>query len=159
MNIRVIAVGKLKERYLAEAVKEYLKRLGGYAQVEVVEVPDEKAPEKASSAEEEQVRRKEAEGISRYLRSGAFVVVLAIEGKMLSSEELAGFIEDLGVKGRSNVVFIIGGSLGLHESILKKADLKLSFSRMTFPYQLMRVILLEQLYRAFKINRGEKYHK
>ncbi|MDA8234358.1 MAG: 23S rRNA (pseudouridine(1915)-N(3))-methyltransferase RlmH [Clostridia bacterium] len=159
MNIRVIAVGKLKEKYLTEAVKEYLKRLGGYAQVEVVEVPDEKAPEKASPAEEDQVRRKEAEGIGRHLRPGAFVVALAIEGKMLSSEELAGFVEDLGVKGRSNVVFIIGGSLGLHESILQKADLKLSFSRMTFPHQLMRVILLEQLYRAFKINRGEPYHK
>jgi len=159
LNIKVVAVGKLKEKYLAAALQEYLKRLGPYAQVEVVEVPDEKTPDKASPGEEELILRKEAEAIGRQIKPGSYVIALAIQGKMLSSEELAGFINDLGVKGRSNVVIVIGGSLGLHETILKRADYQLSFSKMTFPHQLMRVILLEQLYRAFKIIKGEPYHK
>jgi 23S rRNA (pseudouridine1915-N3)-methyltransferase len=159
MHINIIAVGKLKEKYLTEGVGEYLKRLGPYAKVEITEMPDEKAPDNASPAEEEMARAKEAEKIKRHLKPGTFTVALAIEGKTMSSEELAARFTGWALAGKSDINFIIGGSLGLHHSILSEAAILLSFGPMTFPHQLMRLMLIEQIYRAFKINRGEPYHK
>ncbi len=159
MNITIITVGKLKERYFKEAVEEYSTRLSKYCKLEIIEVPDEKAPENLSPAQELMVIQKEGQGILKHLKEDAYTIALAIKGKQLSSEELADFINDLGIKGRSNIAFIIGGSLGLSEEVLKRADFKLSFSPMTFPHQLMRVILLEQVYRGFRIIKGEPYHK
>lgn len=159
MNIQVIAVGKVKEKYISDGLNEFLKRLSPYAGVEIKEVPDEKAPEGISPKEEEQIKTREGERILRHIKQGQVVVVLDISGRMLSSEELADRIARWGVEGKSDLVFIIGGSLGLSGAVLERADLRLSFGKMTFPHQLMRLILLEQLYRAFKINRGEPYHK
>lgn len=159
MHIYILSVGRLKEKYLVEAQKEYLKRLKPYARLEVIEVADEGYSEGLSPAGEEQVKEKEAQRLERYLRPGTFVVALDREGKMLSSEEMAGYLADLGLRGKSEIAMLIGGSLGLAQSILKRADLKLSFSKLTFPHQLMRVILLEQIYRSFKIIKGEPYHK
>lgn len=159
MHIKIIAVGKIKETYLAGGIGEYLKRLGPYARVEIVEVPDEKAPENASAAEEEIIRAREAEKIKRHLKPEALTVALAIPGRMLSSEGLADRLAGWALDGKSDIAFVIGGSLGLHSSVLEDADLLLSFGPMTFPHQLMRLMLVEQIYRAFKINRGEPYHK
>jgi 23S rRNA (pseudouridine1915-N3)-methyltransferase len=159
MKIDIICVGKLKEKYLIAAVAEYTKRLSKYCKMEIKEVSDEKAPEKLSDKQEIDLKNKEGEGILKYIKEGAYVIALAIEGKMQSSEELAQNIADLGVKGKSHIVFIIGGSLGLSEEVLKRADEKMSFSKMTFPHQLVRVILLEQVYRCFRINNNEPYHK
>ena len=159
MKILLITVGKIKEKYLKDAIAEYMKRLSRYCRLEIIEVADEKIPEHAGKEKEEAVRAKEAERISRHIKEDAFVITLEIEGKQLSSEELAERIEGLGIQGESSVVFIIGGSLGLDGKIRKRSDFALSFSRMTFPHQLMRVILLEQIYRSFRIARGEPYHK
>jgi len=159
MNITLITVGKIKEKYLKDAIDEYSKRLKRYCKLEVVEVSDEKTPDNASEKEEIQIKAKEGESILKYIKDNMYVIVLAIEGKMLSSEELACLIRDLGIKGDSNIAFVIGGSLGLSKEVLNRADYKLSFSKMTFPHQLMRVILLEQVYRGFRINSGEPYHK
>jgi len=159
MNISIITVGKLKEKYLKEAVSEYSKRLSKYCKLEIIEVPDEKAPETMSRAEEEAVKQKEGQAVLKHVKSDTYVVALAIDGKMLSSEDFSQFINDLGIRGKSNIAFIIGGSLGLSDEVLRRADYKLSFSPMTFPHQLMRVILLEQIYRGYKIMRGEVYHK
>jgi len=159
MNITIIAVGKLKERYLKEAVEEYSKRLSKYCKLDIIEVADEKAPENMSRAEEEAVKQKEGQAILKHIKNDTYAIALAIEGKMLSSEGFSEFIDGLGIKGKSNIAFIIGGSLGLSDEVLRRADYKLSFSPMTFPHQLMRVILLEQIYRGFKIIRGEVYHK
>ncbi|MCP3775214.1 23S rRNA (pseudouridine(1915)-N(3))-methyltransferase RlmH [Paenibacillus sp. MZ04-78.2] len=159
MNIQIIAVGKLKETYLVQGIAEYVKRLGAYAKVQIIEVPDEKAPESMSAAEEVQVRQREGERILAKLHGDAYVVALAIDGKPLSSEELARQVQDLATYGRSHMAFVIGGSLGLAPEVLARADLKLSFGRMTLPHQLMRLVLVEQVYRAFKIMRGEPYHK
>ncbi|MGI6584987.1 MAG: 23S rRNA (pseudouridine(1915)-N(3))-methyltransferase RlmH [Lutisporaceae bacterium] len=159
MNISIIAVGKLKERYFKEAVEEYSTRLSKYCKLDISEVPDEKAPENLSTAQELAVIRKEGQGILKHIKEDTYAIALAIQGKQLSSEAFAGFISDLGIKGRSNIAFIIGGSLGLSDEVLKRADFKLSFSPMTFPHQLMRVILLEQIYRGFRIIKGEPYHK
>ena len=159
MNITVITVGKLKERYFKEAVEEYSTRLSKYCKLDIIEVPDEKAPENLSHAQELMVIQKEGQGILKHLKEDTYAIALAIQGKQLSSEVLADFIDDLGIKGRSNIAFIIGGSLGLSDEVLKRADFKLSFSPMTFPHQLMRVILLEQIYRGFRIIKGEPYHK
>ena len=159
MNIRIIAVGKLKERYWTDACAEYLKRMTVYAKVEVVEVAEEKAPEQLSEAEGARIKEKEARGVLAAVRADDYVVALAVDGRARSSEELAGQLDLLGVRGKSSVVFVIGGSLGLAESVLARADEQLSFSRMTFPHQMMRVILLEQVYRAFRIMRGHAYHK
>jgi 23S rRNA (pseudouridine1915-N3)-methyltransferase len=159
MKIDIVCVGKLKEKYLIAAVAEYTKRLSKYCKMEIKEVADEKAPEKLSDKQEIDLKNKEGEGILKYIKEGAYVIALAIEGKMQSSEELAKNIADLGVKGKSHIVFIIGGSLGLSEEVLKRADEKMSFSKMTFPHQLVRVILLEQVYRCFRINNNEPYHK
>ncbi|MEA4848002.1 MAG: 23S rRNA (pseudouridine(1915)-N(3))-methyltransferase RlmH [Clostridiaceae bacterium] len=159
MNITIISVGKLKERYFREAVEEYSTRLSKYCRLDIVEVPDEKAPEDLSPAQELMVIRKEGQGILKHLKEDTYVIALAIQGKQMSSEGIADFINDLGIKGRSNIAFVIGGSLGLSDEVLKRADFMLSFSPMTFPHQLMRVILLEQIYRGFKIIKGETYHK
>lgn len=159
MKITLVTVGKIKERFFADAIKEYEKRLSRYCRLEIVQVADEKTPEKASEAKARQIREREGERILAQLKEGAYVIALAIEGKMASSEELAKKLEKLGITGKSQVVFAIGGSLGLSEAVLKRADEQLSFSRMTFPHQLMRVILLEQIYRSYRIIAGEPYHK
>lgn len=159
MNIRIICVGKIKEKYLVQGIDEYMKRLSRYAKVEFAEVEDERAPETLSPAEELMVKEKEAARISKSIRRGSFVIALAIEGQSFSSEAFARRLDALALTGQSQVDFIIGGSLGLDASILRQADLLLSFSSFTFPHQLMRLILVEQIYRAFKILKGETYHK
>lgn len=159
MRISIIGVGKIKEKYLKQGIQEYTKRLSAYAKVDIIELADEKAPENLSEAEMEEVKRKEGERILNALQSDMYVITLEIEGKMLTSEQLAAKMEDLATYGKSKVAFVIGGSLGLSEDVRKRSDYNLSFSKMTFPHQLMRLILLEQIYRGFKINRGEPYHK
>lgn len=159
MNIKIISVGKLKEKYLKQGIVEYLKRLSAYAKVEIVELIDEKAPEVLSAAEIEQVKQKEGSRILGKISPDMYVIALAIDGKQKSSEELAESLDKLATYGNSKITFVIGGSLGLSDDVLKRANEKLSFSTLTFPHQLMRLILLEQVYRAFKIMRGEPYHK
>lgn len=159
MNITIITVGKLKEKYLKQGIDEYLKRLTAYAKVDIIELPDEKAPETLSDVEMLQIKDKEGERILSKINPDAHVIALAIEGKMKTSEELAGTIDKLGTYGKSKITFIIGGSLGLSQEVMKRADEALSFSKMTFPHQLMRLILVEQIYRAYRIIRGEPYHK
>ncbi|MBA4534909.1 23S rRNA (pseudouridine(1915)-N(3))-methyltransferase RlmH [Brevibacillus halotolerans] len=159
MQITIITVGKLKEKYLKEGIAEYVKRLSAYCKLNVVEVNDEKAPEELSATEMEQVKRKEGERILAHIKQDHYVIALAIEGQMWSSEKLSSEMDKLALHGRSQVVFVIGGSLGLADEVLKRADAKLSFSKMTFPHQLMRLVLVEQIYRAFRISRGEPYHK
>ena len=159
MKITIITVGKLKEKYLKDAIAEYSKRLSKYCKLEIVEVADEKTPENASKVVEDAIRSKEAERILKYVKEDAFVITLEIAGKQLTSEEFADKIEQLGVRGISHIIFIIGGSIGLGKEVLAKSDFALSFSKMTFPHQLMRVILLEQVYRSYRIISGEPYHK
>lgn len=159
MNIDIVCVGKVKERYLRDAIDEYRKRLSRFAKVDVIEVADEKTPEHASDTLNAQIKEKEGERILKHLRDGAFVVALAIEGDQLTSEQLAARIAQWGLHGVSHLQFVIGGSLGLDPRVLRRANMLLSFSKMTFPHQLMRVILLEQIYSAFKINAHEPYHK
>ncbi|AGX06991.1 MULTISPECIES: 23S rRNA (pseudouridine(1915)-N(3))-methyltransferase RlmH [Bacillus] len=159
MNISIITVGKLKEKYLKQGIDEYLKRLSAYAKMDIIEVPDEKAPEELSDIEMIQVKQKEGERILAKIHPDAHVIALAIEGKMKSSEELADTIDKLATYGKSKIAFVIGGSLGLSQEVLQRSDEKLSFSKMTFPHQLMKLVLLEQVYRSFRINRGEPYHK
>lgn len=159
MKLTIITVGKLKEKYLKDAIAEYSKRLSKYCKLEIIEVADEKTPEHASEVVEEAIRAKEAERILKYVKEDAYVITLEIGGKQLSSEEFAEKIEKLGVQGTSHIIFIIGGSIGLGKDVLAKSDYALSFSKMTFPHQLMRVILLEQIYRCYRINANEPYHK
>ncbi|NBG88099.1 23S rRNA (pseudouridine(1915)-N(3))-methyltransferase RlmH [Isachenkonia alkalipeptolytica] len=159
MKIDIIAVGKLKEKYLKIGMEEYLKRLQSYAKVKVWEVPDEKTLEGGSLREVSIIQEKEAERIVKKIPEGAQVIALDIQGKMLTSEELSETFQEYGLRGKSHWIFIIGGSLGLSKEILQRADLRLSFSKMTFPHQLMRLILLEQIYRGFKILKREPYHK
>ncbi|PAE27145.1 23S rRNA (pseudouridine(1915)-N(3))-methyltransferase RlmH [Paenibacillus sp. 7884-2] len=159
MKISIVSVGKLKEKYLKQGIQEYLKRLGAYAKVDVIEVADEKAPESMSEAEMLEVKRKEGERILSQIAPDTYVITLEINGKMLSSEQLAAKMDELATYGKSKIVFVIGGSLGISDDVQKRSDLALSFSKMTFPHQLMRLILLEQVYRGFRINRGEPYHK
>ncbi|RIW31606.1 23S rRNA (pseudouridine(1915)-N(3))-methyltransferase RlmH [Bacillus salacetis] len=159
MNISIVTVGKLKEKYLKQGIDEYLKRLSAYAKVEVIEVSDEKAPEELSETEMIQVKGKEGERILAKISPDAHVIALAIQGKMRTSEDLADNLDKLATYGKSKITFVIGGSLGLSADVLKRANETLSFSKMTFPHQLMRLILVEQVYRAFRINRGEPYHK
>jgi len=159
MNIDIAVVGKIKEKYLAEGIMEYSKRLGRYCSLRILEVEDEKTPETMSDREKEEVKRKEGERLLSRIPDQALVIALAIDGKQLSSEELSERISDLMVKGTSHIVFVIGGSLGLSDEVLARSQMKLSFSRMTFPHQLMRMILLEQIYRAFRIIKNEPYHK
>ena len=141
------------------AIEEYVKRLSRYCKLEIIEVPDEKTDENASAAEENMVKAKEGERILKNIKDTSYVIALAIGGKQLDSVELSEKIEKLGVQGVSHITFVIGGSLGLDERILQRADYKLSFSKMTFPHQLMRVVLLEQVYRSYRIMNGEPYHK
>ncbi|MBP3729367.1 MAG: 23S rRNA (pseudouridine(1915)-N(3))-methyltransferase RlmH [Lachnospiraceae bacterium] len=159
MNIRILSVGKLKERYWKEALSEYEKRLGRYCKLEVMEVEDEAAPEQASPREEEQIKTREGERLLSKIPKEAHVIALEIRGREQDSETMARQIAELGIKGKSHLCFVIGGSLGLSRAVLDRADEKWSFSRLTFPHQMMRVILLEQLYRSFRIIRGEPYHK
>ncbi len=159
MRITVISVGKIKEKYFKDAILEYAKRLGKYCRLELIETADEKTPDHAGKAQEDIIRAKEAERILKYVREDAYIITLEINGNVLSSEKLAEKIESLGIQGKSHLIFIIGGSIGLGKEVLKKSDFALSFSRMTFPHQLMRVILLEQIYRSFRIINGEPYHK
>lgn len=159
MKITLITVGKIKEKYLKDAVAEYVKRLQKYCKLEIIEVADEKTPERASETENIQIRRKEEQRILKYVKEGAYVITLEIRGNMLSSEEFADKLENLGIQGKSHLIFVIGGSIGLGDEIRKRSDLPVSFSKMTFPHQLMRVILLEQLYRGYRIISGEPYHK
>ena len=159
MKITIITVGKIKEKYLRDAIAEYSKRLSRYCKLEIIEVADEKTPDQASETLEEQIRSKEGERILKYIRDDMYVITLEIGGKMLSSEEFAKKIETLGVQGQSSIAFVIGGSIGLGKDVLKRSDYALSFSKMTFPHQLMRVILLEQVYRGYRIINGEPYHK
>lgn len=159
MKIDIICVGKLKEKFYRDAVAEYAKRLSRYCKTEIVEVQDEKTPDSASFALEEQIREREGTRILKILREDAYVITLEIQGKKMDSETFAHTIEKLATYGRSHIQFVIGGSLGLHHSVSEKADLKISFSDMTFPHQLMRVILLEQIYRGYRIVNGEPYHK
>lgn len=159
MKITILAVGKVKERFYREAIAEFEKRLGKYVRLTIREVEDEKTPEGASEAEETAIRRKEGERLLRHIKDNDYVIALAIDGESLDSPGLAGKVEQLGISGVSSIVFVIGGSLGLSGEVLGRADWRLSFSAMTFPHQLMRVILLEQIYRSFRIMRGEPYHK
>lgn len=159
MKITVITVGKIKEKYLKDAIAEYSKRLSKYCKLEIVEVADEKTPDNASEVVEDSIRSKEAERILKYVKDDAYIITLEIGGKQLSSEELADKIDKLGVQGTSHIIFIIGGSIGLGKEVLQKSNYALSFSKMTFPHQLMRVILLEQVYRSYRIISGEPYHK
>ncbi|WP_302046781.1 23S rRNA (pseudouridine(1915)-N(3))-methyltransferase RlmH [Ligilactobacillus agilis] len=159
MNIKIIGVGKLKEKYLKQGIAEYAKRLGKFCKFEIVEVPDEKAPEKLSAAEMEGVKEKEGERILAKIKDKEYVFALAIEGKERSSEEFAQEIAQLTTYGRSDITFVIGGSLGLSPAVLKRAETKISFGRFTLPHQLMRLVLSEQIYRAFMINNGSPYHK
>ena len=159
MKITVITVGKIKEKYLKDAIAEYSKRLSRYCKLEILEVADEKTPDGASEIVEENIREKEGERILKLIKEDAYVITLEISGKMLTSEELADRIETLGIQGKSLLVFVIGGSIGLGREVLRRSDYALSFSKMTFPHQLMRVILLEQIYRSYRIINGEPYHK
>ncbi|WP_042220980.1 23S rRNA (pseudouridine(1915)-N(3))-methyltransferase RlmH [Oceanobacillus manasiensis] len=159
MKITLVSVGKLKEKYLKQGIQEYMKRLSAYAKVDIVEVADEKAPENMSEAEMLEVKRKEGERILSHISQDTYVITLEINGKMLSSEQLATKMDELATYGKSKIAFVIGGSLGISDEVQKRSDLALSFSKMTFPHQVMRLILLEQVYRAFRIIRGEPYHK
>ncbi len=159
MKITIIAAGKIKEKYWNDAIAEYMKRLGRYCRPEIIAVNDEKTPDRAGPALERQIKDTEGERILRHIADDAFVAALEIRGEMLSSEELAAFLEKKQVGGVSHIQFIIGGSLGLSDAVLRRADYRLSFSKMTFPHQLMRVVLLEQIYRSFRIISGEPYHK
>lgn len=159
MNITIVSVGKLKEKYLKMGIDEYVKRLGGYAKMDVIEVPDEKAPEQLSEAEMEIVKKKEGERILSKINPDTYVIALAINGKMKTSEQMAADLESLMTYGKSKIAFVIGGSLGLHDDVLKRADEKQSFGKMTLPHQLMKLVLVEQIYRSFRIMKGEPYHK
>lgn len=159
MKITLITVGKIKEKYLEQAIAEYSKRLSRYCKLEIIQVADEKTPDGASPLVEEQIKEKEGQRILSHIKDGMYVIALAIQGSMLTSEELAQKMDTLGISSVSHAVFVIGGSLGLSEQVLKRADYQLSFSKMTFPHQLMRVILLEQIYRSYRIISGAPYHK
>ena len=159
MKITILCVGKIKEKFYRDAIAEYEKRLSRYCKLEIIEVADEKTPDHASELVERQIKEKEAERMEKYIKEGAFVCALAIDGKQLDSVELSEKLEGLGTGGTSHIIFMIGGSLGMSDALLKRADMRLSFSKMTFPHQLMRVILLEQVYRAYRIMNHEPYHK
>ncbi len=159
MKITILCVGKIKEKFYVQAIEEYAKRLKAYCKLEILEVSDEKTPDNASLKEVEMIKDKEGERILGNIKDGAYVIALAINGQMLDSVELSEKIDTLGIKGVSHIVFVIGGSLGLSDKVLGRADYKLSFSKMTFPHQLMRVVLLEQIYRSYRIIKNEPYHK
>lgn len=159
MEIKILTVGKIKEKYLNDGIAEYAKRLSRYCKLTFCQVTDEKTPDKASDALNQQIKEIEGERLIKHIREQDYVIALAIDGKMLDSVELSRLIERLGVEGKSSIVFVIGGSLGLSDKVLKRSDYKLSFSKMTFPHQLMQMILLEQVYRGYRIMNNEPYHK
>ena len=159
MEIRIVTVGKIKEKYLKDGIAEYAKRLSRYCRLSFHQVADEKTPDKASDALNRQIKDIEGERLMKQIRDQDYVIALAIDGKMLDSVELSQRLSRLGVEGKSSLTFVIGGSLGLSDQVLNRADFKLSFSKMTFPHQLMQMILLEQIYRSFRIQNGEPYHK
>ena len=159
MKITIVSVGKVKEKFYRDAIQEYEKRLSRYCKFQIIEVADEKTPDKASETEENQIKEKEAERILSNVKDDAFVITLEINGKKLDSVSFANLLEQKGIHGVSHIQFIIGGSLGLHKKVLQRSDYALSFSDMTFPHQLMRVILSEQIHRAYRIIFGEPYHK
>ncbi|MFR2128204.1 MAG: 23S rRNA (pseudouridine(1915)-N(3))-methyltransferase RlmH [Eubacterium ventriosum] len=159
MKITVLTVGKIKEKFYTAAIDEYSKRLSRYCKLNIIQVADEKTIENSTEKEMDIIKAKEGERILKNIPDDAFVITLEINGKMLDSEELADKINKLGIMGESHIVFVIGGSLGLHQDVSKRANIKLSFSKMTFPHQLMRVILLEQIYRSYRIINNEPYHK
>lgn len=159
MKITVLAVGKIKEKYFADGIREYSKRLSRYCKLEMIEVADEKTPDNASRHEEDLIRAREGERLKKYIKEGAYVISLAIHGKQYSSEEFSAKLDKLGIQGESHIIFIIGGSIGLAEDILKESRELISFSKMTFPHQMMRMVLLEQIYRGYRIMKGEPYHK
>ena len=159
MKITVLCVGKIKEKYFTAGIAEYVKRLSRYCKLEIIEVSDEKTPDQASENEEKQIKEKEGERILKNIKDDAYVMALAIDGRQLDTVEFSKKIEQLGVNGVSHILFIIGGSLGLDDRVLKRADFKISFSKMTFPHQMMRMVLLEQIYRGYRIMKGEPYHK
>lgn len=159
MRITILCVGKIKEKFYRDAIAEYEKRLSRYCKFEIIEVADEKTPDHASDTEETMIKNKEADRMEKYLKDSSYVIALAIDGKQLDSIQLSGKLESLGTSGTSHIIFVIGGSLGLSARILNRADYKLSFSKMTFPHQLMRVILSEQIYRSYRIMNHEPYHK
>ena len=159
MRITILCVGKVKEKFYRDAIDEFSKRLSRYCKLEIIEVGDEKTPDQASDIEVKQIKDKEGEKLLKNIKDDAYVITLCIDGKQLDSEQLAEKIDKLGVQGTSHITLIIGGSLGLSEAVVQRADMKLSFSKMTFPHQLMRVILLEQIYRAYRIINNEPYHK
>ena len=159
MEIRIITVGKIKEKYLNDGIAEYAKRLSRYCKLNFIQVPDEKTPDKASDGMNRQIKETEGNRLLSHIREQDYVIALAIEGKMMDSVELSDLIAKLGVQGKSSIAFVIGGALGLSDAVLKRADYKLSFSKMTFPHQLMQMILLEQIYRGYRIMNHEPYHK
>ncbi len=158
MKITIVAAGKIKEKYLADGIAEFMKRLRPYAQVQIVEIGEEKMKENPSETEKEKTLTKEGERLLRQVPEGSHLIVLDVYGKNMSSEELAADIDKLGLEGKSNITFLIGGAFGLSKEVRQAADELLSFSKMTFTHQMVRLLLVEQIYRAFKINRGEKYH-
>lgn len=158
-KISILCVGKIKEKYLKDGIAEYGKRLSRYCKLDIVEVPDEKTPDGASETVETQIKNLEGEKLLKHIKDDDYVIALALDGQMLDSVELSKKMESLGVRGVSHLIFVIGGSLGLSDAVLRRADYKLSFSKMTFPHQLMRMILLEQIYRGYRIMKGEPYHK
>ncbi|MBR0597705.1 23S rRNA (pseudouridine(1915)-N(3))-methyltransferase RlmH [Sinanaerobacter chloroacetimidivorans] len=159
MNIHIICIGKLKEDYWTNAIKEYSKRLSKYCTLLISELKEEKSPDNPSQAEELAIKEAEGRRILKQIKKDSYVIALEIQGKQLTSEELSEKIQELGVSGKSDISFIIGGSIGLSQEVLSRADFRLSFSKMTFPHQMMRVVLLEQIYRSFKIIKKESYHK
>ena len=159
MNITILCVGQIKEKYFRDAIAEYQKRLSRYCKLQMIEAADEKTKENASEAENDLIRKKEGERLLKHIKDSDYCITLEIDGKMLTSEGLSKEIDRLGLAGKSSLVFVIGGSIGLDTAVLKRSDYALSFSKMTFPHQLMRVILLEQIYRSYRIMRGEPYHK
>lgn len=159
MKISILCVGKVKEKFYRDAIDEFSKRLSRYCKLEIIEVADEKTVEEASDTEIKIVKDKEGERLLKNIKEDAYVICLCIDGKQLDSEELSEKMEQLAIQGKSHICFVIGGSLGLADAVIRRADFKLSFSKMTFPHQLMRVILLEQIYRAYRIMNNEPYHK
>lgn len=159
MKITICCVGKIKEKFYSQAIEEYSKRLSRYCKLEIKEAADEKTPDSASDTVNRMIKEKEGDRLLSFIKDDSYVIALAIDGKMLDSVELSEKIDNLMLSGKSDIVFVIGGSLGLDKRVLDRADYKLSFSKMTFPHQLMRVILLEQIYRSFRIMKNEPYHK
>ena len=159
MKIKIVTVGKLKEKYLKDGIAEYTKRLGRFTKVEMIELPDEKTPDRASDLENQQILEKEGNRILSKIRDRDFVITLAIEGQQFPSERFSQVLEEVTGRGYSDITFVIGGSLGLSPAVKKRSNLLMSFGKLTLPHQLMKLVLMEQIYRAFMIQQGSPYHK